>query len=58
MNSSSEQGKNQNPFEVAQRQLNECAKVLKLDANVHAILRVPMRELQVSLPVRMDEQGL
>lgn len=55
MNSSSGQGKNQNSFEVAQRQLNECAKVLKLDANVHAILRVPMRELQVSLPVRMDD---
>ncbi len=55
MNSSSGQGKNQNPFEVAQRQLNECAKVLKLDANVHAILRVPMREFQVSLPVRMDD---
>jgi len=46
---------NQNPFEVAQRQLNECAKILKLDANVHAILRVPMRELHVSLPVRMDD---
>ena len=46
---------NQNPFEVAQRQLNECAKVLKLDANVHAILRVPMRELHMSLPVRMDD---
>ena len=46
---------NQNPFEVAQRQLDECAKVLKLDANVHAILRVPMRELHMSLPVRMDD---
>ncbi len=46
---------NQNPFEVAQRQLDECAKVLKLDANVHAILRVPMRELHLSLPVRMDD---
>lgn len=44
-----------NPFEVAQRQLDECAKILKLDPNVHAILRVPMRELLVSLPVHMDD---
>lgn len=46
---------NQNPFEVAQRQLDECAKILNLDANVHEILRVPMRELHISLPVRMDD---
>jgi len=45
----------QNSFKIAQRQLDECAKILKLDANVHAILRVPMRELRVSLPVRMDD---
>lgn len=44
-----------NPFDVAQRQLDECAKILELDAGVHTILRVPMRELHVSLPVRMDD---
>ncbi len=44
-----------NPFEIAQRQLDECAKILKLDPDVHAILRVPMREIHVSLPVRMDD---
>jgi len=44
-----------NPFEISQRQLDECAKILKLDPNVHAILRVPMREISVSLPVRMDD---
>jgi len=47
-----------NPFEVAQRQLDECAKILKLDSNVHAMLRVPMRELHVSLPVRMDDGSM
>lgn len=47
-----------NPFEVAQKQLDECAKILKLDPNVHAILRVPMRELHVSLPVRMDDGSI
>jgi len=44
-----------NPFEVTQRQLDECAKILKLDSNVHSILRGPMRELHVSVPVRMDD---
>jgi len=44
-----------NLFEVAQRQLDECAKILKLDPDVHAILRVPARELSVSLPIRMDD---
>jgi len=44
-----------NLFEVAQRQLDECAKILKLDPDVNAILRVPMREFHVSLPVRMDD---
>ena len=45
---------NQNPFEIAQKQIDACAEILGLDPNVHAILRVPMRELHVSLPVRMD----
>jgi len=44
-----------NPFEIAQKQIDACAEVLKLDPNVHAILRVPMRELHVSLAVRMDD---
>jgi glutamate dehydrogenase (NAD(P)+) len=44
-----------NPFEIAQKQLDECARLLKLDAATHALLRVPMREMHVSLPVRMDD---
>jgi len=47
-----------NPFEVVQRQLDECVKILKLDSDTHAILRVPMRELHVSLPVRMDDGSI
>jgi len=47
-----------NPFEVAQKQLDECARILNLDPEVHAILRVPMREVHVSLPVRMDDGTL
>lgn len=44
-----------NLFEIAQKQLDECAKIMKLDSNAHAILRVPMCELHVRLPVRMDD---
>jgi len=47
-----------NPFEVAQKQLDQCAKIIKLDSDVHAILRVPMRELHISLPVRMDDGSI
>jgi glutamate dehydrogenase (NAD(P)+) len=44
-----------NPFAVAQQQFDQCAKILQLDPGVHAALRVPTRELHVSLPVRMDD---
>jgi len=43
-----------NPFEIAQRQLDECARILELDNSVREVLRVPMREMHMSLPVRMD----
>jgi glutamate dehydrogenase (NAD(P)+) len=43
-----------NPFEIAQARVDTCARILGLDPAVHAILRVPMRELRVSLPVKMD----
>ncbi len=44
-----------NPFEVAQQQLDEAAAVLHLDPAVHELLRWPMRELHVTLPVKMDD---
>jgi len=44
-----------NPFSIVQQQLNECAKILKLDESIHNILRMPMREIHVSLPVKMDD---
>jgi len=43
-----------NPFKIAQSQLDEAAKMLGLDDGTHAMLREPMRELHVSIPVRMD----
>ncbi|MFC2005330.1 Glu/Leu/Phe/Val dehydrogenase [Chloroflexota bacterium] len=44
-----------NPFEIVQKQLDSCAETLNLDPEVTAILKTPMRELHVSLPVRMDD---
>ncbi len=44
-----------NPFEVAQRQIDKCADILKLDPATRAILRVPKREVHVAFPVRMDD---
>jgi len=44
-----------NPFEVAQAQLDEAAEQLKLDPAIHKLLRSPLRELHVTLPVRMDD---
>ena len=44
-----------NPFAAAQRQLDEAAAILNLDEATHQMLRWPMRELHVSLPVRMDD---
>lgn len=44
-----------NPFEIAQKQLDDCAKILNLDSGFHEILRHPMREFHVSIPVRMDD---
>ncbi len=44
----------QNPFTIAQAQLDKAAKLLNLDEGTHQTLREPLRELVVSLPVRMD----
>ncbi len=44
-----------NPFEMAQRQLDEAAGLLQLDPAVHELLRWPLRELHVTLPVKMDD---
>ncbi len=46
---------NLNPFAIAQAQLDEAAKVLQLDPDMHAFLREPMREFHFSIPVHMDD---
>ena len=47
-----------NPFEMAQRQFDEVADQLGLDAGVRAILRWPLREYAFRIPVRMDDGSL
>jgi len=42
-------------FEMAQAQLDEAASILNLESGVHAILREPMRELHVFIPVKLDD---
>jgi glutamate dehydrogenase (NAD(P)+) len=44
-----------NPFKIAQQQLDEAAEVLKLEPSIHDLLRWPMREMHVTLPVKMDD---
>jgi glutamate dehydrogenase (NAD(P)+) len=44
-----------NPFAIAQRQFDEAAALLKLDPALREFLRWPMRELHVTLPVKMDD---
>ena len=44
-----------NPFEMCQFQLDECAGTLEMDPDIHQVLRSPMREMKVSIPVKMDD---
>ena len=44
-----------NPFEMAQQQLLDCAKILNLEQGVIDILMHPQRQIQVSIPVKMDD---
>jgi len=47
-----------NPFEVALKQLEEAAKLIKLDHGLHQVLASPKRVLTVSLPVKMDNDEI
>jgi glutamate dehydrogenase len=44
-----------NAFEMAQHQFDHVAGLLKLDPQVSEILRSPMREYHMRIPVRMDD---
>jgi glutamate dehydrogenase (NAD(P)+) len=47
--------RDRNPFLIAQQQLDEAAALLKLDPAVHELLRWPVREMHVLIPVKMDD---
>ena len=47
-----------NPFEMAQKQFDTVAEQLNLSSSIRALLREPMREYQVSLPIRMDDGSM
>jgi len=51
-------GETLNPFTIAQKQLDEAADKLGLDAGTKEFLRWPMREFKVTLPVRMDDGNI
>jgi glutamate dehydrogenase (NAD(P)+) len=43
-----------NPFEAMSERFDRAAKLLGLDEDLYAVLRVPSRELKVYIPVKMD----
>jgi len=43
-----------NPFKIAQMQLDEAAKILKLEPKVHKLLREPMRMHEATLRIKLD----
>jgi glutamate dehydrogenase (NAD(P)+) len=47
-----------NPFEVVKQQVDKCAEILQLSPEVATLLKTPLRELHVSLPVRMDNGSI
>jgi glutamate dehydrogenase (NAD(P)+) len=44
-----------NPFEIAQHQLALAVEMMGLDDTTHELLRWPLREFHVRIPVRMDD---
>jgi glutamate dehydrogenase (NAD(P)+) len=42
------------PFKIAQKQLDEAAKIMDLDPQAHEILREPQSIVQVQIPIKMD----
>lgn len=47
-----------NPFETAQKQIEEMAKIAEVPREIVEVLKRPEREVTVSLPLRMDDGSL
>jgi glutamate dehydrogenase len=50
--------KRPSPYKVAQQQFDLAADLLHLEQPARKLLRVPLREYQFSIPVRMDDGGI
>ena len=48
-------GETLNPFEIAKKQFNTAAEILKLDDGLRKILEIPERSLTVKIPIRRDD---
>ncbi len=48
----------QNLFDMVKEHLCSCSADLALSPNVEAVLKMPMRELLVSIPIRMDDGSI
>ena len=47
--------KNYNAYETAQAQFDRVAEIIGLDEPIRQLLRQPMREYHMLIPVRMDD---
>ncbi len=45
----------ENPLQIAQKQLEECAQIMNLDEGLVEYLKEPDRVMRVKVPVRMDD---
>lgn len=54
----SKESMNLNAFDIAMRQFDEAAKILKLTKSQVAMIREPRRMTEVNLPVRMDDGSI
>jgi glutamate dehydrogenase (NAD(P)+) len=48
----------ENSFEIVQKQCEMCAELLGLPDDIYELIRNPMREIQVAIPVRMDSGSI
>lgn len=44
-----------NPFEAMIERLNEAARIIKLDEDIYQIMKIPAKQILVSLPITMDD---
>jgi glutamate dehydrogenase (NAD(P)+) len=42
-------------WQQARQQLDQAARIMNLDPNVHEVLRFPKRTLEVAIPIRLDD---